>query len=431
MSKNEILKQIEVKDHCTQDWNEMTGNAEVRFCSHCNLHVNNLSAMTRKQALKLVRESDGRLCVRYVQNPVDKTPVFAERFHQISRRAKIAAGILGASLSLSALTYAQGDMSSKRINEDVKVSQPEKTNENKTENPAASVSGTIKDPAGAVIPGVFISFSSSDNSFSSTILSDENGFYEFKNVPAGKFNLKAEGVYGFQSTIIENISVEQNGKVEQNIEMNVSNEVFALTGMVAVEVLYAPLAKAVSEDNLELVTELIAKGESVNAKEENHSNITPLFLAVGNGNLEIAERLLNFGAKTNVRNDEKQTPLMRLDEDASPELVRLLIKHGAKVNLIDEEGNTALMHAVEYAKPEVLQELISNGARVNVQNEEGETALTLAAYEDDLEKVKILLLAGADVNLKNKDGESARDQADSDEVKKLLESYGATAKSER
>jgi ankyrin repeat protein len=427
MSKNEILKQLEVKNHCTEDWNEMTGNAEVRFCSHCSLHVNNLSAMTRKQALKLVRKSDGRLCVRYVQNPIDKTPVFAERFHQISRRAKIAAGILGASLSLSALTYAQGEPSLKRTNEDVKVSQPEKTDENKTENPAASISGTICDSSAAVIPGIVVSLASADNSFRATAVSNEDGFYEFKNVPAGKFNLNAEGVNGFSSFTAENISVGQNTEVKQNIQM----EVGMVMGGLAINQSYNALSQAVADDDLELVIELIAKGADVNEKEGNSSNITPIFLAVGNGNLMIIETLLYFGAKVNVRDEERQTPLMNLDEDANAELVRLLVKHGAKVNSIDEEGNTALIHTVEYAKPEVLQELISNGARINVRNKEGETALTLAAYEDDLEKVRILLLAGADVDLKNEDGESAWDQTDSDEVKQLLESYGATAKSER
>lgn len=404
MSKNEFLKRIEVKNNCSQDWDEMTGNERVRFCSHCSFEVNNLSAMTRKQAMKLVRESSGRICVRYVQNPVDKTPVFAERLYQISRRAGIAAGILGASLSLSTLTYAQGEaVQLKRISTDAEISQTEKSDEGKIESDAASISGTITDPQGAVIPGIVVSLTLSDNSFSSTAVSNEEGFYEFRNIPAGNFKLNAEGIYGFQSTIIENISVAQNGAAKQNIQMEVGEMTFTM-GIVAVAEFYTPLHQAVSDDNAELVTELISKGASVNGKDENYSNITPLFLAVGNGNAEIAEKLLNFGAKINARDDERQTPLMRLDEDASPELVRLLIKHGAKINLTDKEGNTALIRAVEFAKPEVLQELIRNGANVNVQNKEGETALLKAAYEDNLEKVKILLLAGADIFVKNSEG---------------------------
>lgn len=426
MSKNEFLKRIEVKDQCSQDWEEMTGNERVRFCGHCSFEVNNLSAMSRKQAMKLVRESSGRICVRYVQNPVDKTPVFAERLYQITRRAGIAAGVLGASLSLSTLTYAQGEpLRLKTLNTDAEISQTQKTNEDKTESDSASISGTVSDPQGAVIPGIVVSLTLSDNSFSSTAVSNEEGFYEFKNIPAGNFKLNAEGIYGFQSTIIENISVAQNGATKQNIQMDVGEVAFM--GLMAAIEFYTPLHQAVSDDNSELVTELISKGGNVNGKDENYSNITPLFLAVGNGNAEIAERLLNFGAKINARDDERQTPLMRLDEDATVEIVRLLIKHGAKINLTDKAGNTALLIAVEYAKPEVLQELIANGANVNARNKEGETALTKAAYEDNFEKVKILLLAGADVNLKNGDGKTARDQTGDGEIKQLLESYGAAA----
>ena len=61
MSKKSFIDSIEVKSPCSEDWNEMRGNNQVRFCSHCNLNVNNLSVMTRKQALKLVRKAEGRI----------------------------------------------------------------------------------------------------------------------------------------------------------------------------------------------------------------------------------------------------------------------------------------------------------------------------------------------------------------------------------
>lgn len=425
MSKNEFLKQIEVKNHCTQDWDEMTGNDEVRFCGHCSLNVNNLSAMTRKQALKIVRTSKGRICVRYVQNPVDKTPVFADRLYQITRRAGIAAGVLGASLSLSTLTYAQGGaMIERRTGSETETSQSEKTDDVKIENTTANISGTVADPHGAVIPGIVVTLSAKDSSFSSTTVSSEIGFYEFKNIPSGNFSLRAEGVSGFKS-FSKNISVSENTDSTQNIQMEVDGETVVLMGVVAFTEFSNPLHTAVYAEDSELVTELIARGENVNAKDESHSNITPLFLAVGDGTTKIAETLLNFGAEVNARDDENQTPLMRLDDDASAELVRLLIKYGAKINLTDKQGNTALIVAAEDAKPEVLQELINNGADVNAQNNEGETALMRAAYDDDLEKVKILLLAGAKVNLKNKQGETARDQTSDEEIQKILESYGA------
>jgi hypothetical protein len=42
----------------------MAGDDRVRFCSHCSLHVYNLSAMSRHQAEDLIAVREGRTCVR-------------------------------------------------------------------------------------------------------------------------------------------------------------------------------------------------------------------------------------------------------------------------------------------------------------------------------------------------------------------------------
>lgn len=433
MSKSEFLKQIEVKNHCTQDWDEMTGNDEVRFCSHCSFSVNNLSAMTRKKALKIVRESEGRICVRYVQNPVDKTPLFADRLYQITRRAGIAAGVLGASLSLSTMTYAQGEP--RLIVSETEILQTEKTDEDKTESAAASLSGTIIDSQGNFASGVSVTLTNLKSNEIFYAETNRDGFYEFKKVSAGIYRLAVLNEKG--NAQIESFEIQEASENRQDLALVpvVNAEIisglpsgvsFITMGLVVSTIVYEnPLSLAVSNDDIEEVKNLIAKGADVNGRENNSKNTTPLFLAVENGNAEIVETLLNFGAKINARDDEKRTPLMKLDEDATPELVRLLIKHGAKVNLTDKQGNTALSLAVEYGRAEVLQELISNGADVNAQNNKGMTALMRAAYDDNLEKVKILLLAGANVNLKNKEGETAFEQTTDEDVEKLLESYGA------
>jgi hypothetical protein len=59
------LDVIDVARPCPVDWNEMRGDDRVRFCRHCSLHVYNLSAMSRSAAEQLVRETEGRLCVRF------------------------------------------------------------------------------------------------------------------------------------------------------------------------------------------------------------------------------------------------------------------------------------------------------------------------------------------------------------------------------
>src|SRR5436190_15025232 len=109
MSKKSFIDSVEVKSPCTEDWEKMHGNDRVRFCDHCAKDVKNLSAVTRKEAMRLVRASGGNLCIRYMQDPVTKRPLFAEQLLQITRRApSLAAGVMSASMSLSTLSYAQG-----------------------------------------------------------------------------------------------------------------------------------------------------------------------------------------------------------------------------------------------------------------------------------------------------------------------------------
>jgi hypothetical protein len=427
MSKNSFVKHIEVKTPCSEKWSEMRGSEQVRLCSHCNLHVNNLSAITRKQAAKLIRESDSRICVRYVKNRQTNQPIFRERLYQISRRTGIAAGVLGASLSLSSVNYAQSEPHLPELsNKSLHSSWINKSVENANNDGVSTViSGIITDPNGAVIPNVSVTLTNNETKETRSADSNDEGFYEFVSVAAGNYSLKAEVSGGFKTVAYENLTIADGESSKRNIEMQIG-EVYVTMGVVALVSYAQPLHRAVSNDEIDEVKTLIAKGERVNAKDENYDNITPLFLAVENANAEIAETLLDFGAKVNVKDRNKQTPLMLLDSDASPALVNLLIKHGAKVNLIDNEGNTALILAAGSVKAEVLQILLTGGADVNARNKKGKTALMNAAEEGNLENVRALLLAGANVNLKNHEGETAWDLASEDEIEKLLESHGAT-----
>ncbi|MCA8977790.1 MAG: hypothetical protein KDC98_23900 [Planctomycetes bacterium] len=66
------LDGIAIASPCSTDWNQMQGDARCRFCSQCNLHVFDLSAMTRPEAEALVRSRTGtdggqRLCVRFTR----------------------------------------------------------------------------------------------------------------------------------------------------------------------------------------------------------------------------------------------------------------------------------------------------------------------------------------------------------------------------
>ena len=59
------LKIIDVAAPCDADWDAMTGDERVRRCQLCQMNVYNLSEMTEAEALELVNQREGRLCIQF------------------------------------------------------------------------------------------------------------------------------------------------------------------------------------------------------------------------------------------------------------------------------------------------------------------------------------------------------------------------------
>lgn len=58
------LQEIEIAKPCQASWDKMVGDDQVRHCSLCHKNVYNLSAMSEAEALELLQEKEGNLCVR-------------------------------------------------------------------------------------------------------------------------------------------------------------------------------------------------------------------------------------------------------------------------------------------------------------------------------------------------------------------------------
>ena len=431
MSKKSFIDSVKVKSPCTEDWEQMQGNERVRFCSHCSKSVNNLSEMTRKEAIRLVRASGGNLCIRFVANPVTKRPLFADQLLQITRRTPtLAAGVMTASIALSTQVWAQGGAAPETpavIEQKVRQQETAQSAE-KDATKSGSISGAVKDQNGAVIPGIAIELTNGSTGEKRGMASDADGNYKFDDLADGSYEVLFKAAMGFAEKQVVNVRVTAEKETILDAEMTagaVMGEIIVGGLAISEETEYkTPLALAVRNEDIDEVRDLIAKGENVNEKEEDKT--TPLFAAVESGNIEIVQMLLDQGAKVNARDKEKQTPLMRLDEDATHELIGLLIRYGAKLDLTDKEGDTALILAVgRSVTAEVVKALIDAGANVNLANKTGRTALINAADNSNIENARSLIEAGADVNAKDKSSETAWDKTGDDEIEKLLESHGA------
>ncbi|HEY0076993.1 MAG TPA: hypothetical protein VGB77_23105, partial [Abditibacteriaceae bacterium] len=59
-----LLDDIRVATPCRADWDKMSGDEQARFCQSCRKNVYNIAMMSRDEALALITEKEGNLCVR-------------------------------------------------------------------------------------------------------------------------------------------------------------------------------------------------------------------------------------------------------------------------------------------------------------------------------------------------------------------------------
>lgn len=60
----DMFDKISIAKPCRADWNAMTGNEQTRFCQSCQKNVYNIAMMSRAEAITLIAEKEGQMCVR-------------------------------------------------------------------------------------------------------------------------------------------------------------------------------------------------------------------------------------------------------------------------------------------------------------------------------------------------------------------------------
>ena len=116
MNKTEkvnYLKRVQIASPCKADWDKMDGDERVRHCQLCNLNVFNISEMTTDEAVKLLQNKTGRLCIQLYRRK-DGTvitrdcPKGLERVRRAYLRTAAALAGTLAWLGLAAPSFAQG-----------------------------------------------------------------------------------------------------------------------------------------------------------------------------------------------------------------------------------------------------------------------------------------------------------------------------------
>jgi hypothetical protein len=240
MKRSDLLDRIEVKSPCSEIWDEMFGNDEIRFCSHCAKDVHNLSAMTRKTAAELITRSNGNICVRYEKDQSGKIINMPTKPTQIARRANFAARIIATSLAITSLTYAQTDQTPK--NESVTQNDGREKKASNSDKAVGGMNGAITDPSGALIVNARVVLISKTNGESRETKSSDSGTYAFGKVPVDNYELKIESP-GFKKALVTGLTVKEDEETRMSVMLEISE---ATTGILAIADL-PPLETATPE----------------------------------------------------------------------------------------------------------------------------------------------------------------------------------------
>ncbi|RZF41139.1 hypothetical protein LSTR_LSTR010791 [Laodelphax striatellus] len=143
----------------------------------------------------------------------------------------------------------------------------------------------------------------------------------------------------------------------------------------------AALLDAAKKGNLARVQRLLT-GDNINCRDTQGRNSTPLHLAAGYNNLEVAEYLLEHGANVNAQDKGGLIPLHNASSYGHLDIAALLIKFNTVVNATDKWGFTPLHEAAQKGRTQLSALLLAHGADPFLKNQEGQTPLDLASAED-------------------------------------------------
>lgn len=428
MSGSKILDGLTINQPCSASWEEMRGNDAVRYCTHCELNVQDLAQLTRAKAIKLVLRSEGRLCLRIQRRPNGEIVRRSDysRLHSISRRAsRLSAGAFTALIGLSVGTQAQSTPSAGNFGPDV-------TSSRTAVQPISGgasfyLSGTISDETGAGIVGAKITLSNEQTRTVTELESDERGGYRVLLNDEGPYRITID-CPGFRLFVREHFVA---GPVAE-AALDVTLEVGTVGGAITITPYELPILNAAMNGDVDALKEILQTGADVNQTEEDGT--TALQLAVAGEKTEMVRYLLRAGARVDQLDQAGGSALFSIDDETEPELLLELLRAGANVNLVNRDGDTPLTALADADCPELIKILIAVGANINIQNGDGNSALMIAAREGNTETVEALLAAGADLSLRNRDGETAlmlADAGDHYDIVELLQEAGALPDKDR
>lgn len=184
------------------------------------------------------------------------------------------------------------------------------------------------------------------------------------------------------------------------------------------------LLTAITQEDL-IVMDSILKDQNFDRNIVLPNSDTLLMIGIDTGNIDVVQKLLDYGVPMDIQNDDGMTALMMASNYGQFHLVELLIRYGANLNLKNKKNYTALHYACINEFYDIIKILVDHHIDLDTKDFNGNTALLHSVEANDVNSTKILLQAGAQI-LPNDGGWSPIDVADlrgRDYITELLKNY--------
>ena len=168
---------------------------------------------------------------------------------------------------------------------------------------------------------------------------------------------------------------------------------------------------ASSQDHLDMARLLLQNGAArdVTLQYGLNRTLSALEVACQEGNLAMAESLVEHGADIHCRSTARNPPIHAAARGARSNIIDILLSKGVNVNARDSSGRTACHMAAGRGYIRLTRRLIDAGCDLELRDDDGNTVLlTCARYSTHVETFELLLDRGADACAKNKEGKTVR-----------------------
>lgn len=150
--------------------------------------------------------------------------------------------------------------------------------------------------------------------------------------------------------------------------------------------------------------------------------MTALMKAVKNNEVALVRELIKQGVNVNELDANQDAPLIMAAYKGYTDIVKWLLEAGADVAVVDPGMKATALHAAAYAgNAEAAKLLLESKIDMDKQGPtNGYTALHDAVWQNNVETAKILIEAEANLTIKSNTGETALDLAKSRNYEKIV-----------